>query len=387
MHIHRILMSVAVLVCAAIFCGLSPEVQRAIGELSSDDFKTRQAAVEKLQLAMGRQMRAMIVSDDPEAQARLTSLLHFQDGLARWAIDVMKLPEEQRKAQLAFGLREDVLPVIAGVFSNDTDKRVEGIKALGKFDAPEATAMLARLIEDTDRHVYIAAMEAVWDRTPTQAVVDALWQRAIEVGFAGQRPQAAPAATAPVFRGRTLASYTAINRIYHLPQDAGIAGEVLVNLRSPLVGEKLDAFMPTIENLSKTNPWLLNNNNSEYIKNVFRLVSEYKTPTSLQILYRLATVPTAPPMAGTINNEKHFRSARTAPLAALIEAVGQKPEDYRLKRLAPLGNSWTFPAEQDETDAIKKLNDWLSTHGKKLGIPNLSPPPRPAEPATQSVSE
>ncbi|MCL2649269.1 MAG: hypothetical protein FWD61_20105 [Phycisphaerales bacterium] len=393
---HRLLMSIAALLCSATFCiaagepatspsqtsveALSPAVGQAIAELSSDNFQTRQAAVKKLQLAMGRQMRALIASDDPETQARLTSLLQFNDGLARWMLDVMKLPPDQRKSQLDFGLREDVLPAIAGIFSAETDKRVQGVKALGKFDAPEATAMLARLIDDTDRHVYIAAMEAVWDRKPTQAVVDALWQRAIDAGFTGYRSQPAPIAANPMFRGRVVAGSTISNRIYIMPQDAAIAGEVLAHLHSPLVGDKLDAFMGTLETLTKNNPWLFNNN-TEYVKNMFRLVTEYKTPGSMRALYRLATTAAYQPMAGQVGNEKYYWSARTSPLAALIEATGQKPEDYRLKRIVVLGNVWAFPAEKDENDAIKKLRDWMSANGQKLGLQDL------AQPTTQPAIE
>ena len=144
MNYYRVFMGVAVLLCSALFCGaaeaLSPAVREAIAELSSDQFKVRQAAVEKLQMAMGRQMRAMVASDDPETKARLTSLLQFHEGLTRWMLDVMKLPPERQKEQFDFGLREDVLPLIAGVFSSDVDKRVQGVKVLGKFAGPEATA-------------------------------------------------------------------------------------------------------------------------------------------------------------------------------------------------------------------------------------------------------
>src|SRR5262245_15813405 len=89
---------------------LPADVKQALAEFSADDFKVRQNAMLHLQEAFGKQLQALISSPDPEVQSRVVSLLEFNAGLTRWVIDVMKLPAEQRKANLEFGMRDDVLP-------------------------------------------------------------------------------------------------------------------------------------------------------------------------------------------------------------------------------------------------------------------------------------
>src|ERR1035437_4091989 len=251
---------------------LSPAVQHAIAELSTDDFKTRQEALQKLELALGQQMKLLVASEDPEVQSRLTSLLEFNDGLARWVLDAMKLPADQRKALLDLGLRPEVLPTIANVFSPEADKRGEGVKALGKIDSPEATVILARLLDDPERPVYVAAMEAVWDRKPTDAVVDALWNRAVESGFAGIRPQTVVQLPNVAFRGKPVAGgggVVFLGGVYR-GQDASLACDVLINLKAPQVNAKLGAIMESLEKIAATSPWKLNGQ-TEPMKNIYRL--------------------------------------------------------------------------------------------------------------------
>jgi hypothetical protein len=374
---------------------LSPAVQAAITDLSSEDFKTREGALKRLQVAMGEQMRALVRSDDPEVQSRLISLLQFNDGLTRWMIDIYKLPAEERTAQLNFGLQPDMIPVLALAFSADPDKRVEGVKALAKIDKPEATALLAKMLSDPDRLVYIAAMEAVWDKKPTNEIVDALWDRAVEAGMTAYRGGGVAAVVQNVkFRGKVIPGHNFIDNSYiRRQQDAGIACDVLVNLKAPQVAAKLKTFLGGYEKaMDGTNPnvsfWMYTGN-SEPMRNVFRLIEAYKSKDVIGTLYRIATGPVRQRQQGQMNNEKYFMSNRTMALGTVLGLTGQNLEDYKVKRLANLGNMWTSPTEADEEAAVKKLKEWWAVNGEKAGEGKTATVKEAAasQPATQKAEE
>jgi hypothetical protein len=351
---------------------LSPAVQAAIADLSSEDYKTREGALRRLQVAMGEQMRALVSSEDPEVQSRLISLLQFNEGMTRWIIDTYKLPAAERQAQLNFGLKAEMIPVLALAFSSEGEKRVEGIRELGKIEGPEATALLGRMLNDPDRAVYVAAMEAVWDRKPTQQIVDALWDRAVDAGFAVYGAAGARMVAQNIkFRGRPIAGTTYMDTSYvRRQQDAGIACEVLVNVKAPEVVEKLKGFLANYEKaMDGTNPnanfWMYNSN-TESMKNVYKLIDAYKSKEVLGALYKIATAPVRQRSQGAANRDKYFWSNRTTALATLVAGTDQKHEDYSLKRQTVAGGMWTTPTEADEDAAVKKMQEWWAANGEKL---------------------
>src|SRR2546425_1107296 len=72
-------------------------VEEALRQLSAEDYATRERAVGDLKQALGRQLAGMLRTGDPEVESRLAELMEFQNGLCRWALELLKLPKEQRQ--------------------------------------------------------------------------------------------------------------------------------------------------------------------------------------------------------------------------------------------------------------------------------------------------
>src|ERR1035437_7682418 len=84
---------------ATVSAGVSPAVEKAVGEISGGDENTRDAGLKKLEGVLGEQMRELIASDDPETQSRVVGLLQFNESLAGWVLETLKLPQEEGKGQ------------------------------------------------------------------------------------------------------------------------------------------------------------------------------------------------------------------------------------------------------------------------------------------------
>ncbi len=343
---------------------LDPAIQTALHNLSSEDFTAREHAFRNLQIAFGQQVQELLRPEDPETQARVAALLTFNEGLSHWILDTMALPDPDRRNLLAFGLRTDILPIVANAGANDPELRVQAIHDLAGNRDPLVTTILAPMIDDPDRRVYIAAMEAAWDRTPNALLVDHLWERAVEAGFAVYSP---PVQQQEVirFRGEDLGPAAYDNSAYRHMQDSDIACDVLVHLHAPQVNAKITAFFQRVDKvLNGTDAQMRENRiwmygvNSAPMKNVYQLLEAYHPPEVLPLLYHLATGRVRQPINGQNNNLHFFWSNRTLPLATLITLTGQNPDEYKLSKLTPPFGTWTFPTEADEDAAVKKLQTW-----------------------------
>jgi hypothetical protein len=352
---------------------LDPAIQSALRNLSSEEFTDREHAFRELQIALGRQVQALLRPDDPETQARVAALLKFNEGLSRWILDTLTLPDPQRRVLLAFGLRADMLPIVAKIGSSDSDLRVEAIHALAQSHDPLATDILAPLLEDDDRAVYIAAMEAAWDREPRDAIVDRLWERAVDAGFAIYNPQAAQPQTVR-FRGEDLGQTFYDNAAYRHMQDGDVACDVLVHLQAPQLDGKLTAFFEHVDAALNSAPaqgqgrdnhvWMYGVNSAP-MKNVYRLLNAYQPPHALPILYHLATGAVHQPVNGQVNNQHYFWSDRTLPLTTVVQLTHQNTADYKLTQMNPPVGNWAFATQGDEEAAVRKLQAWWAAHPPK----------------------
>src|ERR1700753_3908357 len=79
---------------------LSPAMQSALVQLSSDQFAVREKAREQLKIAFQEQAMALASQKGPEMRASLLSTLQFDEGLVRWEEDMLALPPDQRDAEL-----------------------------------------------------------------------------------------------------------------------------------------------------------------------------------------------------------------------------------------------------------------------------------------------
>ncbi len=360
---------------------LSPEALAALHNLSSDEFATRQRALKDLELAMGQQIQALLIPDDPESQARVSSLLEFNEGLSRWILNTLALPEPQRHALLAIGLRSDMLATVAKLAAKSPDTRVEGIHEVAQLHDATASDLLAPLLDDDDREVYIAAMEAAWDLPATQSLIDSLWNRAIDAGFAAYSPTVQPARSDIKFRGKSLGASYVDNSGFRKMQDADIACDVLVHLNSPLVIDKLVAFFRSVDEAvttpnSRENRLWLFGPSSAPMRNTYQLLTAYHPKEVLPVLFHLATGPNRQTFQGIANNIRYFSSNRTMPLVMLILFTDQKPEEYKLLPVAQPVGTWAFPSQEAENNAITKIKSWWDNNPTLH--PAALPPPTPA---------
>ena len=341
---------------------LPPGVEAALHQLSSEEFAVREKAVRDLEKLLGQQTEALLSPADPETKARVAALLEFNEGLSAWVLQTLKMPEEKRHPLLEFGLRPEMLPIVARLGSPVPSVRVEGLKELAEISDPMVNEVLAPLLDDGDRSVYVAAMEVAWDRLPTDTIVDHLWDRAVEAGFNIYAPQQNQQPDV-VFRGQVLGPTFFDNAAYRRMQDSNVATDVLIHLNAPQVTPKLKAFLERVvaaykaSNLRDARIWMFGPN-SLPMKNVYAMLQAYRSKETLPALYRLATSPLVQPFNGQMNNLRYFWSNRTYPLALLLELTDQQAADYKLTRLARPQGTWAFANQGDEDAAIKKLQTW-----------------------------
>ena len=368
---------------------ISPAVTAAIKGLSADDFGARENAVTDLQLALAQELRAMIPGDDPEAQSRFVDLLSFEQGLCSWAKDVLKMPREKQKDVLEFGLKPEVLPHVAHLYSALSSVRVDAVKGLRKVPDPRATDLLAKAIDDPEQAVYVAAMEGVYDRPPTAAVADALWNRAVAAQFVAARGQPPTGPDRITFLGKPIqALNNGDNTLYQRTQDNTLATDVLAHIRPPEIAGKLKTLLDETEaNYNRKSPngqenpdiWLYMPS-QEAMRNATRLMAVYKSPELVPGLYRIATGPALQRSQGQLNrNQPYFWSNRTWAIALLVQISGQTPADWNLRTTSQLQGMWSTPNEADENAAVEKLRDWWKKEHAKYGAPEDTRPPLPPQ--------
>jgi hypothetical protein len=391
-----VVIGAALVIAAAGFCpgevpALSPGVAAALDKLAADDFAVREKAALELQMALGREIRALTQADDPESQARVAVLLTFEQGLCAWVKEVLKKPREQQKDLLDFGLRSEVLPHVAHLYVPQAALRLEAVRALQKNADPHVGDLLAKAIEDLDQPVYVAAMEGVYDRPPTPAVAEALWNRAVAAPFAANRAQPAVDPPRVTFRGRSIPPlYNSDNAQYQRAQDNALATEVLAHLKPPEILPKLRELLDDVERTysgkgpeGQDNPdiWIYMPS-QDGMRNVTRLIGAYEAPEFMAALYRLATGPALQRTPGQINRQPYYWSNRTWAIALVVQNSGQSPADWNLRTMAQLSGMWVMPSERDETAAVAKLREWWGKEHEKYGA---GPDTRPAEPAEEPI--
>lgn len=354
---------------------LSPAVAAAITQLSADDYTQREKAVAQLQLALGQETRALLEVNDPEAQARIAEMLTYEQGLCSWAQDVLKLPKDKQKEALDFGLKPAVLPHVAGLYAKDVTRRVDAVKALSKLPDPAITDLLAKALDDPEQRVYVAAMEGVWDRPPTDAVVDSLWNRAIMAQFATMRPQVVNRPPESLtFRGKSIQVIdNGDNSLYLRTQDNQLAADVLAHINAPQIGKRLQSLFEEVEAAyAKKNPngdqdvWMYMPT-QESMKNASRLAEASKPKDAVPVLYRIATGPALQKSSGQISRQSFYWSNRTWALALTLKITGQSTDDWNLRIITSLSGMWTQPSEADEKAALVKLRQWWTKDHDQWG--------------------
>ena len=374
---------------------ISPEMIDALKALSAEDYKTRQEALTKLQQMMGKhfqqmvlvqelmlkvqanladQLKQMTLTPETDGQSKVASLMEFNNALSHWAIDVMALPDGKRQAMLNWGLTADHLPLIAKAYNRKEGVRASVAKDLGKIDGDEASWILCQLLNDSDREVSLLTLDALWDRSSTPDIVDALWNRATGAATAQFR-QRQPRVRMINVRGRMIQVYDQDYNYNSRIQDADVAVDLLVKYKSPVIVEKLDALFTEMNTTLANNPqdyrWrILSPNYGEGGKAMSRLVETYKPKTVVPFLMKAVQNPSQDGYDTTVgNNEKARYSTRIDAAAVLLRVVGQDPEDYEIRKFANYGDRWMIKGGvAEENEMVKKIQTWWRANAKDYGV-------------------
>jgi hypothetical protein len=294
--------------------------------------------------------------------------MEFNSALSRWAIDVMALPEKERDTLLAWGMKDENLPLIARAYARTDEVRGKAARELAKLQNPESEWLLAQLLIDPSREVALNALDAVYDRKPTPKIVNAVWERATFSAMNQIRQRQARQKTINV-RGRMVSVYEdpgAQSRA----QDADVAVDVLIKYNDPQITERLDAMFKEVSaSLSNPNDYrwrFLSPNYGDAGRVMSRLVDHYKPKEAVVFLVKVLAVESNDGSDTTVNNEKMRYSSRIDAIAMLAKMIGQEPDDYGIKKLANWGDRWLIKGgTAEEAAAVKKLQEWWKENRSK----------------------
>lgn len=291
----------------------------------SADAVKREAALKTVQASFAEHLRPYLSENSPDSSEKLRAILEDQISVTHWSRDVIKLDEKKRAAQIEWGLKPENFKLIADAYSNSNTRKSNGLKALGKVEGSGADFIIARFIPERTAQIHTAAMDAAWERKPSEEVVDALWSAALT-----SRPAAL--ATGGMSRRAAVAA----------PQQL-LAVDTLVHLKAPQLGPKIDAYL---EKPTGTLP----------AAEVDRLI--LASPTYASLTY----------YAKRFSDKSLDTRVRT--LEQLIAATGQKEDEYKLSVIS----------DEKVAAAVEQFNKWLTDH-KADKFPGVPAPAatRPAE--------
>ena len=383
---------------------MPPEIAEAVRLLSSNDSKAADEAVAKLQTAMTQQTRQVIIAQQlllrvqnnlakqlhlltgvssSQAQAHVAALLEYNSSIYRWALNVSSLPDDQRDAVFAWGLKDQNLALVTKVFGHDQDAKVDAIHELAKQTAsPAGDWMLQMLLQDKDREVSLLAMDALFDHPLSASLVDALCDKALPP----LQPRQAQAQHVLNIHGHSVTFYDAPSQAGYNPQDAEIAVDLLLKDKNPHVGEKVDAYFwqlliavggggsPNMMNDGRLRQAISGNYAGSVA--IGRLVEAYKPKNAVQLCVLVLQNNSADSNDPTITvnglAEKYHNSIRVDAAALLLRATGQDPTTYGLSKVASNNNQWMVKGTAaDENIMLHKVHAWLADHGKDFGVDTL----------------
>lgn len=355
---------------------LSPEMQDALKRLKSEQFRVREQAERDLQKAIGDGLIAVTQQLKGET---LEDALEFNGAISRWALNAMQLTSPEREKQLAWGLDAGNLPMMAKLYSTRVKDRIAGVRELAKMKDEQALLLLARMLEDPERAVYLAAMEEVEKKPATDAVVDVLWSRAVELPM-GNMGIRMGGGRQVMFRGMNLGMAWDTAGSSNRVQDATLAGDVLVTLKPPQLRERLVQLYERAaqayaeEGAGRTGVSWQMLPTSPSMRNAGRLVEALKPREILPHLMRMIE-SNHPNLGGqTINRGNNtkpvYLTQRAVFMAQAAIVLGAKPQDYLMEANAQFGTTWVFPDADAEKKAIAML---------KAAVEKQQPASQPAE--------
>lgn len=372
--------------------GVPPEMLEALRQMTSEDFKTRENAVNQLEVAMTRQFQQMVqVQDvllrvqqgladqlaqmtqapDADGKNRVAGLMEFNSAVSRWAVDVMGMPAEQRDPFLQWGIKDENLPIIARAYNRKPEVRAKAARDIAKMTGSQADWLLVQLLNDSDREVSLTAIDAVGDRPPTPAIVDCLWDRAVGAAMAQFRQRATRQRNITI-RGRTIVIYDQDpNTNGSRQQDADVVVDILIGYKSEDITNRLNTmFKEMSSTMTNGNDYrwrVISPNYGEGGKAISRLLEAYKPREAVGFLIKVVNMENSDGYDTTVNNNEKVRYSSSIDGAALlIKSIGQDPEDYNIKKYQNFGDRWLIKGGQpEEAELKKKIMAWWRVHQKE----------------------
>jgi hypothetical protein len=374
----------------------------ALKQLTADDYQTRQSAGDKVNAALAQNIHEMLSYNDPESLGRIAGALEYNAALSRWALDVLKLPAEQRAALATWGTTPQVAPLLARIYGKDAPERAKAIAELAQDKSPNVNTLLAKLIRDEDAAVRNAAIAGARTRPADPAVIEALWGLATGTGGEDQAEAIkglppgvhvmmgkAIARNFKMMQGRALggiANVVVQGNINGVPfgniggqedhSDDSQAVAALIAFKDPSVAAKVRAYFqeakPAADVPAGAMRMMFGGGGDPAMQNVLTLAEAYKVTEVIPHLMKTVTDGAVNTQSVTINGTTYCTSNRTDAMAAVCLISGQKPEDYKLTK-APELNAWTTPDAASEGAAADKLTKWFQSQPAAT---------QPASPAT-----
>ena len=348
-----------------------------------------------IQRGIAEQTRMLATVEDPEARLRLSQVMQFNESLSRFAMDMLELPAEQRRKMLAWGFDPQHVDAVNLAYAADSDRRVEGARALAQFKGPEADTLLAVLVDDYERDASLAAMDVMGDRPASDILVDALWRKAVEYPMMqfgqnyglGLMEQNAISRTSG--SPKTLNIHGRMVQIYDYERgtmqysrrvmDGDVACEILVGWKAPRVEEKLVALFAMLaepRNDPNKMRWRILSPDYGYTGvNLRRMVEAYRPKAAVPYLIARLSTGAGDGYNQMINNQMYRYSARVDALALLVKVTDQNAEDYKLVNMPMWGGRWLMAGdEKQEEAAAKKMKEWWGVHFKEYGATDAKVP-------------
>jgi hypothetical protein len=370
---------------------IPPELLDALRQMTAEDFKTREHAVDSLELAMTHQFQQMVQvqdllirvqeglagqlaqmsqSPDPDNHTRVAGLMEFNNAVSRWAVDVMALPDAQRETFMKWGIRDENLPLIARAYNRKPEVRAKVARDIAKIPGPEADRLLVQLLNDRDREVSLTTIDAIAERPPSPPIMDVLWDHAVSAAVNQFRPRPSRQKNLTI-RGRTVVLYDQDpNANPNNSQDVDFAVDVLIGYKSDEVTDRLNKlFKDMTSSLTSNNDYrwrVISPNYGEGGRALSRLMEAYKPREAIPFLLKVLAMENTDGYDTTVNNNEKVRySSRIDAAALLLKSTGQDPADYNIRKYANFGDRWLLKGGQpEENEMIKKLQAWGRAHHK-----------------------
>ena len=354
------------------------QFRQGVEDLASQRDAARQAGSAAIRHAMVSLMGQMIAAGGLVHQARVGRLLKFQADLSRWGEALMKLPPQRRMSLLQWGMAPNILPLVAEACSDNPRRRANAAHPLAQIPGWNADWLLERLLTDPCRLVYITAMDAVWNRKPTAAMVKAMWRRMLpdfQWGRMGYFPACRYQYTAR-FRGQQImVVYVDKDRTYpNALRDSELAAELLEHWKPRQLNALVVAYLAGVCRHPQAAS-VISQPKSMQAENFAKIaVGMPRAAVAPWLLYLLHRPLTMNVNLRFNNRPIHF-SNRSLPLWLLVKLAGLSPAAYHLHKVHNFhampemgisnGNYWVCRSVRGEDTGIQKITAWYAKHSLK----------------------